>query len=101
MAAADFSDDNSLYFGLDMAQTKPTSIFYQVQQIIADQLNSDEMLSAANVVFIPENAKDIDYEVGNALGKQGIVGVVMTPRADYIGITAPGELAYDLRDITV
>lgn len=59
------------------------------------------MLSAASVVFIPENAKDIDYEVGNALGKQGIVGVVMTPRADYIGITAPGELAYDLRDITV
>lgn len=84
-----------------MAQTKPTSIFYQVQQIIADQLNSDEMLSAAGVVFIPENAKDIDYEVGNALGKQGIVGVVMTPRADYIGITARGEVAYDLRDLTV
>ena len=59
------------------------------------------MLSAARVVFIPENSKDIDYEVGNALGKQGIVGVVMTPKADYIGKTAPGELAYDMRDLTV
>lgn len=84
-----------------MAQTKPTSIFHQVQQLIADQLNSDEMLSAANVTFVAENSKAIDYEVQNALGKQGIVGVVMTPKADYIGITAPGELAYELRDLTI
>ena len=59
------------------------------------------MLSAANVTFVAENAKDIDYEVGNALGKQGIVGVVMTPKADYIGITDRGELAYELRDLTI
>ena len=84
-----------------MAQTKPTSIFHQVQQLIADQLNSDEMLSAANVTFVAENSKDIDYEVQNALGKQGIVGLVMTPKADYIGMTAKGEVAYDLRDLTI
>lgn len=84
-----------------MAQTKPTSIFHQVQQLIADQLNSDEMLSAANVTFVAENSKDIDYEVQNALGRQGIVGLVMTPKADYIGITARGEVAYDLRDLTI
>lgn len=80
---------------------KPTSIFNQVQQIICDQLNADETLSSATILFVAENAKDIDYEVTNALGKQGIVGVVMTPKADYIGITAKGELAYDLRGITV
>lgn len=80
---------------------KPNSIFNQVQEIICDQLNSDETLSAATILFVAENAKDIDYEVTNALGKQGIVGVVMTPRADYIGITATGEIAYDLRGITV
>ena len=59
------------------------------------------MLSAANVTFVAENSKAIDYEVGNALGKQGIVGVVMTPKADYIGITDRGELAYELRDLTI
>lgn len=80
---------------------KPTSIFNQVQNIICDQLNADDTLSSANILFIAENAKDIDYEVQNALGKQGIVGVVMTPRADYIGITSRGEIAYDLRGITV
>lgn len=80
---------------------KPTSIFNQVQNIICDQLNADDTLSSANILFIAENAKDIDYEVQNALGKQGIVGVVMTPVANYIGKTTPGELAYDLRDLTV
>lgn len=81
--------------------TKPTSIFHQVQQVIADQLNADETLSAANVRFVPENTKDIDFEIQNALGKQGIVGLVMTPTANYIGNTSEGELAYDLRDITI
>lgn len=80
---------------------KPNSIFNQVQEIICDQLNSDETLSSATILFVAENAKDIDYEVTNALGKQGIVGVVMTPKADYIGITSKGELAYELRGITV
>lgn len=59
------------------------------------------MLSAANVTFVAENSKDIDYEVESALRKQGIVGLVMTPKADYIGITARGEVAYDLRDLTI
>lgn len=59
------------------------------------------MLSAANVAFIAENSKDIDYEVENALRRQGIVGIIMTPKADYIGTTARGEVAYDLRDLTV
>lgn len=56
--------------------------------MIADQLNADETLSAANVRFVPENTKDIDFEIQNALGKQGIVGVVMTPTANYIGNTS-------------
>ena len=80
---------------------KPTTILHQVQQVIADQLNGDDMLSAASVIFIPENAKDIDYEVTNALGQQGIVGVVMTPEASYQGITHDGDLVWDLRNITV
>lgn len=80
---------------------KPTTILHQVQQVIADQLNGDDMLSAASVLFIPENAKDIDFEVTNALGKQGIVGLVMTPEATYQGITHNGDLVWDLRNITV
>lgn len=63
-------------------------------------LNEDEVLSG-KVLFIPENSKDIDYEIKNAIGRQGIVGIVMTPEATYQGITSVGEQVWDLRDFTV
>lgn len=69
--------------------------------MICDQLNSDQVFSDAKVLFIPENNKDIEFEVSNALRRQGIVGLCMVPTATYQGVTAPGELAYDLRDLTV
>ena len=84
-----------------MAQIQPTSIFHQVQTIVAQQLNADETLSSAGITFFAENNKDLDYEIKNALGRQGIVGIIMTPEAQYIGSTVEGELAYDLRDFTV
>ena len=34
---------------------------------------------------LPENIKDIDFEIRNALQKQGIAGVVMTPSLTYRG----------------
>ena len=35
--------------------------------------------------MFPENIKDIDFEIRNALQKQGIAGVVMTPSLTYRG----------------
>lgn len=36
-------------------------------------------------MFIAENRKDVDYEIKSHLGKQGIVGLVMTPKAVFAG----------------
>lgn len=80
--------------------TTHKSIFYQAQEQVCETLNNDEVLSG-KVTFISENSKDIDYEIKNAMGRQGIVGVVMTPEATYQGITDKGEQVWDLRDFTV
>lgn len=80
--------------------TTHKSIFYQAQEQVCEALNNDDVLSG-KVTFISENSKDIDYEIKNAIGRQGIVGVVMTPEATYQGITDKGEQVWDLRDFTV
>ena len=65
-----------IYFGNEVqAMTTHKSIFYQAQEQVCEALNNDEV------------SKDIDYEIKNAMGRQGIVGVVMTPDATYQGIT--------------
>ena len=90
-----------IYFGNEVqAMTTHKSIFYQAQEQVCEALNNDEVLSG-KVTFIPENSKDIDYEIKNAMGRQGIVGVVMTPEATYQGVTDNGEQVWDLRDFTV
>lgn len=75
------------------------SILAQVQEATADALNEDAVLSG-RVNFIPENAKDIEYQIKEAMGKQGIVGIIMTPECQYQG-TNGKELVWDLRDFTV
>lgn len=75
------------------------SILAQVQEATADALNGDEVLSG-RVNFIPENARDIEYQIKEAMGKQGIVGIIMTPECQYQG-TNGKELVWDLRDFTV
>ena len=59
------------------------NILEEVQQYVADKLNADPYLSA--VPFLVENRKSIDYEIKSALGKQGIVGTVLTPKANFAG----------------
>lgn len=60
------------------------NILEEVQKYVADKLNLDSQLSG-NCAFLVENMKEIDYEIKKALGKQGIVGLVMTPKAVYQG----------------
>lgn len=61
-----------------------SNIVNLVQKHWADVLNSDpELASVCKVV--PENIKDIDFEIRNALQRQGIAGVIMTPNLTYRG----------------
>lgn len=76
------------------------SILWQAQEIVADILNADAELSG-KVTFIPENQKDIDFQLKNALGRQGIVGIVMTPKAEYRGTYQGESLVWELKDFTV
>lgn len=63
------------------AQSKST--IFQAQAKVAELLNSCPDLSATP--FWPEDALDIEYQVRDALQKQGIACMVMTPRLDYQG----------------
>ena len=83
-----------------MSYTSSKSILYQAQEVVCAILNADEALSG-KVEFIPENQKDIDFAIKNALGRQGIVGIVMTPNATYVGTYQGETLVWDLRDFTV
>lgn len=62
-----------------------TPLFTQVQDFIADQLNTDPQLSALGIEFLPEHRLDIEYEIKNNLGKQGTVGIVNTLKGTYGG----------------
>lgn len=51
--------------------------------------------------FISEDRKEIDYEIKNALGRQGIVGLVMTPKATYAGSYEDKSLAWQIDELEV
>ena len=48
-----------------------------------------------------ENRKDIDFEIKKALGQQGIVGMVMTPKATYAGSFQNTSLAWQIDELEV
>ena len=76
-----------------------SNILEEVQRYVADKLNADPQLSACP--FLVENRKDIDYEIKNALGRQGIVGLVMTPKATFAGAYMDTSLAWQLDELEV
>lgn len=75
------------------------NILEEVQQYVAGKLNADSELSACP--FLVENKKDIEYEIKNTLGKQGIVGLVMTPKAVFAGAYQDVGLAWELPELEV
>ena len=75
------------------------NFLYETQVLICDILNNDSVLSSIN--FLPENAKDIDYEIKTNLSKQGVVSIVMTPKATYIGRKDDGKLVWDINELTI
>lgn len=60
------------------------NIISYTQQHVCDILNSDEELSSV-CTFIPENIKEIDFQIKKALQTQGLATVVMTPNLSYRG----------------
>lgn len=76
-----------------------SNILEEVQRYVADKLNADPQLSACP--FLVENIKDIDYEIKNALGRQGIVGLVMTPKATFAGAYMDTSLAWQLDELEI
>ena len=76
-----------------------SNILDEVQRYVADKLNADPQLSACP--FLVENRKDIDYEIKNALGRQGIVGLVMTPKATFAGAYMDTSLAWQLDELEI
>lgn len=59
------------------------NVLEELQIAVAGALSSDSRLSSAEVLW--ENRRDLDFQIKNALGRQGLVGVVSTPAARYRG----------------
>jgi hypothetical protein len=62
-------------------------------------LNADPQLSACP--FLVENRRDIDFEIKKALGREGIVGLVMTPKATYAGAYMDVGIAWQVDQLEV
>ena len=76
------------------------NILEEVQHYVADKLNADSQLSGL-CAFIPEERKDIDFEIKNALGRQGIVGLIMVPRATFAGNFEDKSLVWQIDELEV
>lgn len=62
-----------------------TNLFSDLQAYVAGILNNDEVLQEMGAHFLAENQLDIEFEAKNALSKQGLACLVMTPQAKYQG----------------
>ena len=59
---------------------KNSNLARELQQQVAAYLNNKIQTN-----ILVEDQRDIEFEIKNALGKQGIVTVIMTPKMTYIG----------------
>ena len=75
------------------------NFLYDVQQSVAKILQADQQLSSMQ--FLCENSKQIDYEIKQNLAKQGVVSIVMTPKASFIGRKDDGKLVFDINELTI
>ena len=61
------------------------NLFGDIQQKVVDILKDDEWFSERGITILSENLLDIDFQIKNALCKQGCVIVVTTMQATYAG----------------
>ena len=62
----------------------------ELQQGIANQILGDAWCVAHEVKAYPENEKNIDFMIGSAIDKLGLVAIVTTPNLRYNGVNAQG-----------
>ena len=75
------------------------NFLFDVQKYVAKILQADQQLSS--IQFLCENSKEIDYEIKQNLAKQGVVSIVMTPKATFIGRKDDGKLVFDINELTI
>ena len=75
------------------------NFLYELQKSVAEILQADQQLSS--IQFLCENSKQIDYEIKQNLAKQGVVSIVMTPKASFIGRKDDGKLVFDINELTI
>lgn len=78
-----------------MAYTK----LRQLQDIVVNQLSTDSELST--ITWLAENRRDLDFEIKKALGEQGIVGIIHTPRATYNGANEDNSISWQIDQLEV
>lgn len=71
------------------------NIIGQLESIVSDSLNSANLPCS----FIPEAAKEVEFEILNSLGKQGIVCVIQIPEADFTGMSDNNHPAFETSDL--
>jgi hypothetical protein len=71
-----------------------------LQDYVCSALNQSAFLQDLSVSFYPENAKDIEFQIKNALQKQGMACVCLTPSLQYIGHDGAAA-CFDAIDLTL
>ena len=72
----------------------------QIQEYVCEILNNNPDFQNWGIVFYPENALDIDFQIKNSMSKQGLACVVMTPTLNYQGHDALTQ-TFTLDDLTI
>lgn len=86
---------------LDRSILADYSVAYAIQEQVAQAINACEPLSSAGYVAIPENARDIDFQIQNNLKKQGMAVIVMTPKLEYRGQDQDGNVYFDCPELII
>lgn len=69
-----------------------------LQRYVCEYLNGQ--LSSSGVELLVEDSKNIEFEIQNALKKQGLAAICMTPTMTYLGKTGNGQ-AWQCSDLTL
>lgn len=81
---------------MDFIQYSPLAY---VEDYVTACLSADSILSSTTI--LSQSRRDISYEIKNALGRQGLVTVVMCEKANYVGNYQDDCLAWEIPQLVV
>lgn len=61
------------------------NLFGKIQEHVVEILSDDELLKKWGVPVLSENIKDIDFQIRNAMSRQGVMCLVTTMKGTYGG----------------